>query len=787
MVNVKYSRYSSAVVRRRFEFRGTIQGVGFRPAVFRVAESLRLAGFVQNRRSEVIAEVQGAGAEVDRFLAELRARLPGAARLESVREVPVPAVPEDTSFRIRESKADRFSFPPIPPDLPTCADCARELLDRENRRYLYPFITCTQCGPRYSIVERTPFDRENTSMSSFLQCPDCAREYGDPADRRFHSQTNSCPNCGPRLVCVDRAGRELPGDPLAAAVNALARGQIIALQGIGGFHLAADPRLPGPMEKLRRAKERERKPFALMVRDLREAEALCTLDPAERELLSGSQCPIVISPRASGAPSWLTRVSGTETLGIMLPYTPLHLLLFSHPALSIPWRHLVMTSGNRASEPIITDPRDARERLGDVADLFLVHDRKIIFRTDDSVVRAGPSSAPFMLRRSRGYVPGLVPLSADVKEVILGVGGDLKSAPSLARGRDVHLCPFNGDLDDPETREQFETVIMQTLALYGTVPDVIVHDLHPLYHSTAWALGPRPRELGSGRGIRTIGVQHHYAHALSVMAEHGLDEALALSFDGTGFGTDGVVWGGEFLHATRRDFRRLGSFSPFALPGGDAAVLNPPRLALSILGPAGAGRIPGLDASQEQMILAMVGRDVNSPKTTSLGRIFDAAAAALGLVKEVSYEGEGPIRLEGFALRAWNGRSRRTAVSNVEQLLPFIPPPQEDERLFLIDSRPLILHLAEEHAARPAARPVESLALLFHEAVAAAALEGAHRMGRHTGIRRLALSGGVFQNLLLRELLVPSLRDSGFEVFLNEKVPPGDGGLSVGQIWHQSE
>lgn len=782
MVNVTHSRYSSAVVRRRFEFRGIIQGVGFRPTVFRAAEALRLAGFVQNRRSEVIAEVQGAGAEVDRFLAELRARLPGAARLESVRETSVPAVPEEAEFRIRQSEADRFAFPPIPPDLPLCADCARELLDPRNRRYLYPFITCTQCGPRYSIVERTPFDRENTSMSPFVPCPECAREYADPADRRFHSQTNSCPACGPRLVCVDRAGRELPGDPLETAVGALARGQIIGLQGIGGFHLAADPRLPGPMERLRGAKERERKPFALMVRDIREAEELCVLGPAERELLSGSRCPIVISPRAPGGPSWLTRVSDTETLGVMLPYTPLHLLLFRHPSLSIPWRHLVMTSGNRASEPIITEPREARERLGDVADLFLVHDRKIIFRTDDSVVRAGASSAPFILRRSRGYVPGLVPLSASVKGVILGVGGDLKSAPSLARGSDVHLSPFNGDLDDPETLQQFETVIMQTIALYGTTPDLMVHDLHPLYHSTAWALGPRPRELGGGQGIRAVAVQHHHAHALSVMAEHGLDEALALSFDGTGFGTDGVIWGGEFLHATRKGFRRLGSFAPFALPGGEAAVLNPARIALSILGSAGAGRLPGLEAAQERMILAMLRGDVNSPKSTSLGRIFDAAAAALGLVENVSYEGEGPIRLEGFALRAWDARAVR-APGALAELLPFTVPPRGDDRLFLIDSRPLIRHLAEKRTARPA----ESLALLFHEAVAAAALEGARRMQRETGIRRLALSGGVFQNLLLRELLVPSLREAGFEVFLNERVPPGDGGLSVGQIWYQSE
>jgi hydrogenase maturation protein HypF len=755
------------VLRRRFTFQGTVQGVGFRPTVFRVATGLGLSGFVQNRRSEVIAEVQGEDRLVASFLEELQSRLPKAARLEGVRQSDVALQQDGNGFLIRESEADRYAFPPVPPDLPLCADCAREMLDPANRRYLYPFITCTQCGPRYSIVERTPFDRENTSMRPFTQCPACAREFSDPSDRRFHSQTNSCPQCGPRLSCVDPAGKVLDGDPIERAISALAEGRIVALQGIGGFHLAADPSSPAGMEKLRRAKERERKPFALMARDLEEAEALCILGSRERELLGSAESPIVIAPRRPLAPSWLQNVSDTETLGVMLPYTPLHALLFFHPSHHASYRHLVMTSGNMASEPIITDPPEAREKLSDAADLFIVHDRRIVFRTDDSVVRSGPSSGTFLMRRSRGYVPRLVRLSSEVKGIILGLGGDLKSAPSLARGRDVHLCPYNGDLDDPATFAQFDATIEQTLALYGAAPDLMVHDMHPLYRSRAWALGKEaPR----------VAIQHHFAHALSVMAEHGLEEALALSFDGTGYGTDGTVWGGEFLHATRRGFTRLGSFAPFALPGGEAAVLHPGRIALAILGTEQTAMVAGVTDDQRRLLAAMLKNKVNCPLSTSLGRIFDAAAAVLGLVETVSYEGEGPIRLEGFALRA-DPTGRET-----ESLLPFRAAP-DHERRFIIDSRPLIeLLLREAHGRR-----IRGLARFFHECVASAAREGARRMRDATGVSRIALSGGVFQNLLLRELLVPLLIQSGFEVYLNERVPPGDGGLSVGQVWYRNE
>ncbi len=761
--------------RRRFVFRGTVQGVGFRPAVYRLAVSVQLSGFVQNRRSEVVAEVQGDEGRLSRFTARIAAALPPAARVDSMTEASVPLRDGETGFHILESGEDSYAFPPIPPDLPLCADCARELLAPENRRYLYPFITCTQCGPRYSIVERTPFDRENTTMRPFRQCAACAAEYADPSDRRFHSQTNSCAACGPVLACVDREGKPVGGDPLIAALRALAQGKVVAVHGIGGFHLAADPRFPEAIRSLRREKARERKPFALMVRDLDEARRLCMLSEGEERLLASPEAPIVIARTRDAAPSWTSLVSDTGTLGIMLPYTPLHLLMFRHPAVDIAWRALVMTSGNRADEPIITDPGEARQRLAESADLFLCHDRRIAFRTDDSIVRVGASSSAVLLRRSRGYVPRLIPLTRAVRGVVLALGGDLKNAPALARGRDLHLCAYNGDLDSAECLAQFSSQVDQVLRLYGVSPDVVAHDLHPLYKSSGWSAPP---------GAHRVAIQHHFGHALSVMAEHGLEEALALCFDGTGYGTDGTTWGGEFLHATRAGFTRLGSFAPFPLPGGDEAVLHPPRIAFALLGERAAARLPGLGAADEALLNAMIAGNVNCPSTTSLGRIFDAAAAILGLVEQASYEGEGPIRLEGKGLQARGAGTKLAAGGGVGDLLPFEPGPADD-RLFLVDPRPLLGALLESWNDAAADARIPGLSFGFHKAIAEASAEGARRMRKHTGVSRIALSGGVFQNLLLRDLLVPLLIKDGFEVFLNERAPAGDGGLAVGQAWFE--
>lgn len=452
----------------------------------------------------------------------------------------------------------------------------------------------------------------------------------------------------------------------------------------------------------------------------------------------------------------------------MLPYTPLHLLLLAHTEAPIDYRHLVMTSGNRAGEPIITDPDQARACLADVADVFLCHDRRIAFRSDDSVLRVGALTPPVLLRRSRGYVPLLISLPSPVRGVILALGGDLKNSPALAQGRDIHLGPFIGDLENPQAFQSFEAHIRDILSLYEKTPDVVIHDMHPFYRSTAWTGLP---------AIPRRAVQHHFAHALSVMAEHGLEEALALCFDGTGYGTDGTIWGGEFLHATRLSFTRLGSFAPFPLPGGDEAVLHPPRIALALLGQTVEAPFPGLTPEEEPILRAMIAKGLNCPSTTSLGRIFDAAATLLGLVKTTSYEGEGPIRLEGLAWRRYSTDASALSDTEVGDLLPFLPGPG-DGRAFLVDPRPLLLRLMEDKLRDTATR-----ALVFHEAIARAAAEGCRRMRAATGLGRCVLSGGVFQNLLLREMLVPHLIKDGFEVFLNEAAPPGDGGLAIGQAW----
>jgi hydrogenase maturation protein HypF len=777
-IDVKHSEHTE---RHRYVFKGVIQGVGFRPTVYRCAESLGLTGFVRNERSEVVAELQGTPAILEKFPETLTEMLPPAAILEQMDRERIPSR-EEESFRILESKSTTFSFPPIPPDLAVCSTCREELFDEENRRYLYPFITCTQCGPRYSVVEDTPFDRDTTSMIDFPQCPDCLTEYTDAQDRRFHSQTNSCWSCGPTLELRSSDGAAVEGDPILETVAALGEGKIVAIQGIGGFHLAADPRNAQAMERMRRDKERERKPFALMVADRQEAERLCNLGESDWQELSSAASPILIFPLAEGAAPHLHDVSHTGTLGIMLPYTPLHLLLFHYPDAEITYRHLVMTSGNLKGEPIVTEPKEAFSKLGGVADLFLYHNRRILFRTDDSVQRRTSFGQRVFLRRSRGYVPRLIPLAEPLDNTVLAAGADLKNAPALGRGSDIYLAPYIGDLDDPLTRQDFQRQINKILSLYDVKPDTLVYDLHPGYHSTRWALEQDVK--------RKVGVQHHHAHLLAVMAEHRLEEVLGLSFDGTGYGTDGTIWGGEFLLSRRNGFRRLGHFRPFALPGGEAAVIHPIRIALALLRDYLDQRELerlfceryGLEEPQVITIGEMIDKRVNTPLTSSLGRIFDAAASLLGLVDTVSYEGEGPIRLEGLAFSRFDGTplnpSARCSDWNISV--------QEQDGRFLIDCRGLLCYLLESLQSLTSStggKETADVALEFHRAVAAAALEGARLMREQTGNTNIALSGGVFQNVLLLELLLPALSKDDFDVYTHRNLPPGDGCIAVGQVY----
>ncbi len=786
-------------IRKKIVFRGTVQGVGFRPTVFRCASALGLTGFVLNRRSEVVTEVQGSPEAVDAFLPALKGQLPDAADIESIEASTLP-LESETSFIISESESSSYVFPPIPPDLAVCSACRKELFDPRNRRYLYPFITCTQCGPRYSIVEDTPFDRENTSMVDFSQCPDCLAEYTDPNNRRFHSQTNSCRVCGPSLRLEKVEG---VSDPIVEAIEALKEGRIIAVHGIGGFHLAVDPLHQESLRRLREDKEREKKPFALMVKDEEEAMRLVKLNREQYKLLRSPESPIIIAPVRDDLPPHLVGASDIGTLGVMLPYTPLHLLLFFHPETEIPYNHLVMTSGNVKGEPIITDPEEAKRKLAGTVDLFLVHDRRIIFRTDDSVVRPVPFSGTeeaaadpseggvggrktpelTFLRRSRGYVPRLVRPAEPIATETLAVGGDLKSAPAFASGNDVYLSPYIGDLENEATNKAFEEQIQKIIRLYDIQPKRLVYDMHPGYFSTRWA-EQQPR-------VEKVKVQHHHAHILSVMAEHGLSEALGLSFDGTGYGTDGTIWGGEFLHACREGFDRIGHIQPFSLPGGEQAVLHPLRTAYSILSQSlsreRALELAGLTGDEAELVPFMVERGINSPFTSSAGRLFDAAAALLGLARTVGFEGEGPMKLEGAAWRyphidsipeeaivssfSWiENRKKRNEGNNGETIRDF---------RFMVDFFPLLFRLAK----RSNEGRISYLAALFHHGFAAAACRGAVAMRRRTGINSVCLSGGVFQNMLLVKLLIQRLQKERFSVYTNRFVPPGDGGIALGQVY----
>ncbi len=771
-------------IRKRLTFTGIIQGVGFRPTVYRCALSLGLSGFVRNCKSEVVAEIEGEKRAVDSFYHELLNMLPNAARIDSITEEPIDLKGE-TSFKIVESKTTSYNFPPIPPDLAICEECKRELFDPQNRRYLYPFITCTQCGPRYTIVEDTPFDRETTSMIDFPQCEECLNEYTNPMDRRFHSQTNSCTVCGPKLFFSDKEGNYINGDPIKKTIYALNNGKIVAIQGIGGFHIAVNPKNEESVLKLRRDKERERKPFALMVRDIETAKELVHIDKQDIEILKSPVSPILIAPKKKNIPDYFSLVSDTSTLGIFLPYTPLHLLLFLHPETQINYKSLIMTSGNHKGEPIVTNPQEAIQKLAQSVDFFLYNNRRILFRTDDSIVRRDKQSGFFIMRRSRGYVPGLLHLKTKTKRTTLAVGADLKNAPALLKGKDIYLAPYIGDLDNPVTEKDLQTQIEKILSLYQVNPERVVCDMHPMYHSTKWA---------KKHFDRVIEVQHHHAHILSVMAEHNLEEALGLSFDGTGYGTDGNIWGGEFLICTRKDFKRAGHFLNFLLPGGEFAIIHPERILYSILynvipKEQLSSLITAREIMQEdetELISQMLNKRLNSIITTSLGRLFDAVSAAFKLTDRVTYEGEAAIKLESLASNYITENHIETTALTSKQLnivndnSLYTINSIDNQEGFSIDITPVIKTIFLEQTPSNAGK----LALLFHYTVAKSSLEAALIMRRETNINKIALSGGVFQNVILREILISMLKKNDFDVYLNRAIPPGDGGIAVGQLYY---
>jgi hydrogenase maturation protein HypF len=755
----------------RVRVTGVVQGVGFRPFVYRLAGELGLAGFVLNDFRGVALEVEGASATVECFLARLRDEAPPLAVIDSIHCAECP-VSGETGFAIYRSFADGVPDASVSADSATCPDCLRELFDPGDRRYRYPFTNCTNCGPRFTIVRGVPYDRRLTSMSGFPMCEACAAEYDDPADRRFHAQPNACPVCGPSvaLVPADGAG-DAAADPIAHAAEALRDGEILAVKGIGGFHLACRADEAAVVARLRARKHREDKPFALMVADLAAAGRFAALGSSEQALLHSPAAPIVLAPRRAGARVAEAVAPRAAELGVMLPYTPLHHLLMDDlGALGI--EAIVLTSGNVSDEPIAYDDEEAGARLAAIADRFLVHDRPIVTRTDDSVVRvvtAAGRARPLIVRRSRGYVPAALPLPGGTPRPLLGCGAELKHTFCVAKRERAWVSHHIGDLQNYETLRSFETGVGHLENLFAVEPEVVAHDLHPQYLSTQYA---QARD-----GVVLIGVQHHHAHLAACLAEHGVEgPAVGAIYDGTGYGTDGTIWGGEILCGDLKGFTRAGRLRPVRMPGGERAIAQPWRMACAWLGaisdsdPAARTPPPSLagvvapDAWATVSRLAAIG--LNSPETSSIGRLFDAVAALCGVRPVIRYEGQAAIEFEALCV----------ADPGVAAYpLPLV----DDQHGFTLDPRPLVAAVRSDLGA---AVGVGVIATRFHTALAGATVRACARVCEDRDVGTVVLSGGVFLNRRLLEACVTGLSGLGLRVLVPQLLPPGDGGIAFGQV-----
>jgi hydrogenase maturation protein HypF len=770
---------AAEAVRRRITVRGTVQGVGFRPYVHRLAADLALAGFVGNTAQGVLVEVEGPPDGVARFCDRLAQEPPPLATVTGIGVEDVPATGATGGFTIRATEHSPGRTQ-LPPDTATCADCLRELAEPADRRHRHPFVTCTHCGPRFTIAMAMPYDRAATTMAEFPMCPACTREYRDPADRRFHAQPVACPHCGPRLRLVPAAGTGLrparDADALAAARGLLAAGRIVAVKGVGGYHLACDATDERAVTALRGRKARRGKPFAVMCADLPTVQRVARLSDAERTALTSPRRPIVLLRRRA-EPDGLRLAPGvcpgSPHLGVLLPYTPVHTLLFGLPGDPPGPRVLVMTSGNRSGEPIVTDDDEALTRLAGVADAWLVHDRGIVSPCDDSLLRVRPDGTEQVLRRSRGYVPRALRLPLAVRPA-LAVGGDLKNALCLGDGDQAWIGPHIGDLGDLACLEAAGRAERHMRRLTGVTPALLAADKHPGYHSTRWAR----RRAASLSVPEPALVQHHHAHIASAMAEGGLDgttPVIGVAFDGTGYGDDGTVWGGEVLLADYAGYRRFAHLAPAPLPGGDAAVANPCRTALARLWAAGLPWDPALPsvAACSHQEVALLQRQLASQvacvPTSSMGRLFDAVSSLAGVCHRAGYEAQAALELEAAAATAWDVD---TAAYTFGLTATSGGP-------LMCDPGPVLTELvADLRRSTPAA----VLAARFHRGVARAVAEICRRARGRTGLTAVVLSGGVFANGLLEQECTALLAADGFTVLRHREVPPGDGGLALGQL-----
>ncbi len=802
--------------------RGAVQGVGFRPFIYRLATELGLEGWVNNSPQGVFVEVEGRHADLEEFLLRLEAERPPRSSIQSL-ETTWLDVAGYSGFEIRASEAGGAKTALVLPDIATCPDCRREIFDSNNRRYLYPFTNCTNCGPRFSIIEALPYDRANTSMKRFAMCPQCQAEYEDPRDRRFHAQPNACPVCGPHLELWDRTGKVLAGqataakrvrqgpDALAAAAEAIRVGKIVAVKGLGGFHLMVAARDEQAVRRLRRRKQREEKPFALMFPSLDSIRAVCEVSPLEERLLRSPEAPIVLLRKLSTLNSQLSTLvaPGNPNLGVMLPYTPLHHLLLARLAFPV-----VATSGNLRDEPICIDEHEALARLGAIADLFLVHNRPIVRHVDDSIVRV-MMGRELVLRRARGYAP----LPVEMPQVgsgvrsVLAVGAHLKNTIALSVGPQVFVSQHIGDLETEQAYEAFGRVIADFQKLYESRPSLVAADAHPDYLSTKFArafVGQASVAAASAQGSRLssgagpplstpnpqlITVQHHVAHLLACMVENEVTPpALGVSWDGTGYGLDGTVWGGEFFLVAETACERLGHVRQFRLPGGEKAVKEPRRTALGLLyevfgedvfARRDLAPIRACSATELASLKTMLKRGLNSPLTSSAGRLFDAVASLLGLRQQVHFEGQAAMELE-FALEGSQtdesydlpaGLLHRAQAASAAPHHPASPHAalRTPDSALILDWSPMVAGILAdlEHNIPPG-----QISAKFHNALVGAIISVARRAGQP----RVLLSGGCFQNRYLTERAVQGLQGAGFRAYWHQRVPPNDGGIALGQV-----
>ena len=745
--------------RLNLQIEGIVQGVGFRPFVYSTARACGLSGWVLNNSRGVELEIEGPEKSLSKFLSQLQETPPPLSRIISVRQKETPLTGDNT-FIIYESKelADRVPF--ISPDTDVCDDCLRELFDPSDRRYCYPFINCTNCGPRFTIIQDIPYDRDRTTMRAFTMCPECGREYHDPLDRRFHAQPIGCWKCGPSLMILDKDGAEVRDpDPVLKTIELLAGGTIVAIKGLGGFHLAVDATSEEAVQRLRERKHREEKPFAIMVQDIEKAHQVCCISPSEEQILSSKLKPILLLEKRPGHGMAEAVAPGNRYFGIMLPYMPVHHLLLQGR-----FDALVMTSANITDEPITKDNHEALERLRGIADYFLTHNRDIHVRADDSILRTA-AGKPSILRRSRGMVPLAIPLIEDGPDV-LACGAELKNTVCFTKGIVAFLSQYIGDMENAETDRIFTESIHHLKNILEVSPEVIAYDLHPGYRATQYALDQKY--------ARAVGVQHHFAHVAACLAEHGIDgPAIGVAFDGTGYGDDGNIWGSEFFTFDYSRYCRRAHFAYVALPGGDAAAREPYRMAVSYLYATFKEKLPGLRlpllqkyADRVQPFMAMIDRGVNSPLTSSCGRLFDAVASLAGIRDVMSFEGQAPMELE-MAIDAPH-----------DLLYGYQVAAQTSGTDFIISFEPMITELVDDICSSKAA---SFISCRFHNTIAQVIADICGRLRQQEGINLVALSGGVFQNMYLLTRAVDLLRSKGFTVMTHEQVPTNDSGISLGQ------